>query len=83
MSADNRTKEELEAGIKQGLIKNGMPPELAGRAVSSWMYLIENSPALFVMLESSDERSGSPGWWAQYCFMQGFVAGNMAAVHHN
>lgn len=77
--SDDRTDAEVEKSLKDNLIKNGMPRDLVNRAVDSWFALVGSSPKLLDLLEQNEVV----GFWAQYAFMQGFVAGNQTANHHN
>jgi len=61
------------------LVKDGMPPDLAPRALDSFLYLLESSREMIGMFEKNEDQ----GFWMRYGFMQGFVAGSMASVHHN
>jgi hypothetical protein len=58
------------------LVKNGMPVDLAPRACDAYVHLLESSDLLL------NAALKEPGWIG-YSFMQGFVAGSMASVHHN
>jgi hypothetical protein len=81
VSADKRSEAEIEASLIKNLVTNGMPQIMAPRAVSCWLALIGSHEGknLLRMLESNEHL----GNCAQYTFMQGFVAGYTAAVHHN
>ena len=61
------------------LVKNGMLVDLAPRAVDAIENLIMASPFLLEKVSTDLEAAG----WLGYGFMQGFVAGSMASVHHN
>lgn len=56
---------------EKALIAQGMPPELAGPALDCWFHLLDNHKKL--SQEIIQETEG--GKIAQYCFLQGFVAG--------
>ena len=58
------------------LVKNWMPVDLAPRAYDAYMHLLASSDSL---LNAAIKEPG----WIGYSFMQGFVAGSMASVHHN
>jgi hypothetical protein len=62
-----------------GLVSQGIPADLAPRAADSWISLLSSAPALAEVFLSRDTF----GWWLQYTFFRGFVAGSVLAVHHN
>lgn len=70
---------QIRESLIQNLVKNGMPPDLAPRAADCWTHLLASSGAL----ESLITVNGLVGIWAQYAFMQGFVAGAVSSAHHN
>jgi hypothetical protein len=74
------TREEYIAA----LIKDGMPEDLAPRAVDAFENLLDASETLIASetLMHELEENVVLGFWLRYGFMQGFVAGSMASVHH-
>ncbi len=58
------------------LVENGMPEDLAPRAVDALDNLRQSCPNVRDWSDQNPEMS-------KYFFFQGFVAGYTAAVHHN
>lgn len=74
--SDKRTDAEVRESIIKNLIRDGMPADLAPRATDAWINLLSAAPHFADMKPYS-------AIWLQYMFMQGFVAGSVATVHHN
>jgi hypothetical protein len=70
--------QERRQKLIDDLIKDGMAPDIAPRALDAWMFLLD-TPGMRNLAVSAEDCAT----WAHYGFMQGFVAGYMVSVHHN
>lgn len=64
-------REQFREGLIASLRTLKMSPEWAPECADAWISLLENAQPLFEL----PERNKEAGYWALYCFCQGFVAG--------